>query len=118
MTEETTAEHPAAAPAPARIVTETVTESAIPLEYTVEFDGKLSTEVRVHGVTGTAMAAFMDKIRSGDEAVMPPMVDCALEVWEGMDPDDQFAVDQVAAEFTPRCLKDLQKAAIAIDAGK
>jgi hypothetical protein len=118
MTDVDATQHRTTTPAPARIVTDKVTEKLVPLEYPVEFDGKTWTEVRVHRVTGMAMAVFLEKIRSGADEVMPPMVDCPLEVWNGMDADDQFAVDQAAGEFMPRRLKDLQKAAVAFDAGK
>lgn len=106
MTDEITTEEPTT-PAPARIVTDKPTEKLVPLEYSVEFDGKLWTEIRVHRVTGTAMAAFLEKVRSGADVAIPPMVDSPLDVWNGMNADNKFAVDLAAAEFTSRRLKDL-----------
>lgn len=122
MTDETSttaiSEQPAADPAPAaRIVTDRITSRIVPLEWPVEFDGKVYHQIRVHRVTGKEMRDFMEKIRAGADDLLPPMVDCPLEVWEALDADDQFAIDQAAAEFMPRRLKDLQQAAAALDAG-
>ena len=121
MTDETSTstntEQPEAAPAPAaRIVTDKITSRIVPLEWPVEFDGRVYHQIRVHRVTGKEMRDFMEKIRAGADNVLPPMVDCPIEVWEALDADDQFAIDQAAAEFMPRRLKDLQQAAAAFDA--
>lgn len=120
MTESTAtamSDRSAADPAPAaRIVTDKTTSKIVPLEWPVEFDGKVYHQIRVHRVTGKEMRDFMEKVRAGADNVLPPMVDCPLEVWEALDADDQFAIDQAAAEFMPRRLKDLQQAAAALDA--
>lgn len=120
MTDEaTTAEQPAAEPAPAPIAKAIYGrehEKLVPLEWPVEYDGMTYTEIRVHRVTGKEMRDFMEELRSGDGAVMPPMIDCPQDVWDALDDDDQMAVDEAAAEFMPKRLKILQKAAAALDA--
>lgn len=120
MTDEITiTEQPAAEPAPEpRYTSEAPRSKFIPLEWPVEFDGKVYHQVRVHRVTGKEMRDFLEKLRTAERAVMPPMIDCPLEVWEGMDADDQQTIDEAAAEFTPKRLKALHQAAVALDAAK
>ncbi|MBX9457112.1 MAG: hypothetical protein KL863_14395 [Rhizobium sp.] len=98
-----------------RYVSETPRSKIIALEWPVEFDGKVYHQIRVHRVTGKEMRDFMEELRSGDGAVMPPMIDCPLAVWEGMDADDQHTLDEAAGEFMPKRLKMLQQAAAALD---
>lgn len=109
---------PAAEPAPApepRYTSDALRSKFITLEWPVEFDGKVYHQIRVHRVTGKEMRDFMEKLRTSDGAVMPPMIDCPLDVWEGMDADDQLAIDEAAAEFMPRRLMLLQQAAAKLD---
>lgn len=114
MTDETTTELPAPT---ARIISDKVREKSVPLEYPVEFNGTTYDAVKVRRVSGQQMAAFLDKVRSGIDFVLAPMVDCPAEVWDALDADDQFAIDEAAREFMPRRLKDLQNIAATIDAG-
>lgn len=104
-----------AAPA-ARIVTEKLMSRIIPLEWPVEFDGKVYYQIRVHRVTGKEMRDFLDVLRSGTGGAMPPMVDCPVEVWEALDADDQQTIDEAAGEFMPKRLKLLQQTVAALDA--
>ena len=123
MTDDTNTvapEQPDAEPAPKsepRFITDRVRSKFIALEWPVEFDGKVYHQIRVHRVTGREMTTFMEKIREGADDVLPPMVDCPLEVWNALDADDQFAIDQAATEFMPRRLKDLQSAVATLDTG-
>jgi hypothetical protein len=89
----------------ARIVTDKVREKTVTLEYPVEFDGKLYTEIRVHRVTVKDVDAYFDRIKGEGSGFVPPMVDCPQEVWDVMDADDQQAVDEAALPFWPRRLK-------------
>lgn len=105
---------PAAAPM-ARIVTDKPMSKIVPLEWPVEFAGTVYYQIRVKRVTGGAVRACFDKLRAG-EAIMPPMIECPIEVWEALDADDQTTIDEAAAPFVPRKLKVLQQAAQALDA--
>jgi hypothetical protein len=91
-------------PPVARIVSPKEREKMVPLEYPVEFDGKLYTEIRVHRVTGKEVETYMNLVRSGNSSAVAPMVDCPQEVWDAMDDDDQEAVDRAARPFFPRRL--------------
>lgn len=95
---------PAGEPPVARIVSPKEREKMVPLEYPVEFDGTLYTEIRVHRVTGKEVQAFMDRLKAGDDSAIAPMIDCPQQVWEAMDDDDQEAVDKAARPFWPRRL--------------
>jgi hypothetical protein len=120
MTEEATAEAitedqaPAAAPM-ARIVTDRPMSKIVPLEWPVEFDGIVYRQIRVKRVTGGEVRDYFEKLRAG-EAVMPPMIECPLEVWEALDADDQSTIDEAVAAFVPKRMKMLQQAAAALDA--
>lgn len=96
---------PADAPPVATIVLTADRERWVPLQYPVEFDGKVWDQVRVHRITAKELRAYIEEVSTSPGYVMPPMVDCPLEVWEAMDADDQAEVDDVAMVFTPRRLK-------------
>ena len=101
--EENKVEQPASPPV-ARIVATEAREKMVPLQWPVEFDGKLWTEIRVHRVTGKEVAAYFTKMKEGDSSAVAPMVDCPQEVWDAMDDDDQDVVDTAARPFWPRRL--------------
>ena len=120
MTEEAaTIDQTAAGSAPEpRYTSEAPRSKFIPLEWPVEFDGKVYYQIRVHRVTGKEMREFMEKLRAGNGAVMPPIIDCPIEVWEGMDADDQMTIDEAAAGFMPKRLKNLQQAVLSLEAAQ
>lgn len=90
--------------AAARIVSSAPREKAVPLEYTVEFDGKTYTEVTLRRATGKQIEDYMDALGRGERA-MPPMMDFPMEVYDAMDDDDRFAVDEAVVPFLPRRLR-------------
>lgn len=93
----------------ARIVSPKEREKMVPLEYPVEFDGRLYEEIRVRRVTGVEIAAFSEALRvasaSGGEMPIPPVIDCPLQVWGALDADDLAAVEDASQDFFPRRLK-------------
>lgn len=103
MTDPTTHQPPASV---ARIVSDKPRERMVPLEYPVEFDGVTYDTIRIRRVSGKQMADFFESVRSTEGNVMPPVVDCPVEVWDALDADDQFTIDQEAADFMPKRLKD------------
>lgn len=104
MADETKQEQPAEMPV-AKIVTDKVREKFIPLEYPVEFDGKLYEQIRIHRVSAQEVSDWIKRL-DGDGDQMPPVVDCPMEVWNALDADDQDTVDKEAMAFTPRRLKE------------
>ena len=94
------------APTPtARIVSPKEREKLVALEYPVEFDGKLWTEIKVRRVSAKEVTDYFEAMKSGKAVDIPPMVECPIEVWNALDDDDQLAVDEAARPFTPRRLK-------------
>ncbi len=98
MTEENTG------PRAARIASEAPREKLVPLEYPVEFDDKTWTEVRIRRVTGKQVEEYMDAL-GRNERPMPPMFDFPIEVYDAMDDDDRFAIDEAVVPFLPRRLR-------------
>lgn len=92
------------APAAARIVGGAPRETVVPLEYPVEFDEKTWSEVRISRVTGRQVEEYIEALSRG-ERPMPPMFDCPIEVYDAMDDDDRFALDQAVVPFLPRRLR-------------
>lgn len=103
MADDKKTEQPAAVPV-AKIVSDKAREKMVPLEYPVEYDGKVWTEIRVHRVTAGEVSDWIKRLDS-DEDQMPPVVDCPMAVWNALDADDQDTVDKEAMAFTPRRLK-------------
>lgn len=89
----------------ARLKSEDGRERMVPLNYPVEFDGKLWEEVRIRKITGRELADYIEVLQTSPSSVLPPMIDCPIEVWDAMDADDQADVDDAAQAFTPRRLK-------------
>lgn len=116
MTDETTTEQPAAEPvATARIVYSGEHEKLVPLEWPIEFHDKLWKEIRVHRVSGKEVSDYLKALRTSDADILPPMIDCPIEVWNALDADDQETVDAAAKDFTPKRLKALFDAVVAMD---
>lgn len=88
----------------AKIVTNLPREKVVTLTYPVEFDGRLYESITIRRITGGEVAGYMDRLQQG-ERIMPPVVDCPVEVYEAMDADDQDLVDEAAMDFLPRRLK-------------
>jgi hypothetical protein len=98
---------PAAAEGPklAKIVTTKVMEKMVPLEYPVEFDGKLHEAVRVHRVTGTEIKEYVEKLGTPDASPFPPSIDIPVAVWTAMDADDTESVLEASLDFLPRRMR-------------
>ena len=105
--EETEQDDSGALPEPpiARIVGGKPREQLVPIEYPVEFDGKVWDAIPIRRITGKELSTYFEKIAEGGDFSLPPVVACPVEVWEAMDADDQQAVDAVATAFMPRRLK-------------
>jgi hypothetical protein len=121
MTEEPipTDERPAAEPVPvpiAKVIYSGEHEKRVPLEWPIDFDGKVYDDIRVHRVSGKEVRDYLEALRTSEADILPPMIDCPIEVWNALDADDQQAVDVAATEFTPKRLKAIFNAAAALDA--
>ena len=116
--EATSTEQPAAEPAPAptaKVVCSGEHEKLVPLEWPIEFDGVTYTQIRVHRVSGKQVRDYLQALRTSEVDILPPMIDCPIEVWNALDADDQQTVDEAAAAFTPKRLKAIFNAVAALD---
>jgi hypothetical protein len=68
----------------------------IPLEWPVDFDGKLWTEIEIRRVSGKEVRVYLDALRTSEGDILPPMIDCPIEVWNALDADDQQTIDEAA----------------------
>lgn len=88
----------------ARVISTAEREKMVPLEFPVEFEDKTWTEVKIRRVSGKEVEQYMDALGRGERPI-PPMFDFPLEVYEAMDDDDRFAIDEAVIPFLPRRLK-------------
>lgn len=105
MSGDTTAAAPAEKPV-ARIVTKLPREKLIPLQFEVEFNGDLYTDIRVRRLTGAEVALYYEQVQAGYRSARPPTVDCPDEVYDAIDDDDRYDVEAAAIDFLPRRLKE------------
>ena len=87
----------------AKMVSMNGREKWVTLDYPVAFDGIIWEQIRVRRVTGEELNEYLKQ--AGQDFVLPPVVDCPIEVWNGMDADDQASVDEAAMEFMPKRLR-------------
>lgn len=95
---------PADAPAVAKAVAKIAGERSktIPLEWPVEYDGKVYSEITVRRMTGREVQEFF---KSKDDAGGLPMFDCPREVIEALDADDDVTINKAVLDFLPRSLR-------------
>ncbi len=97
----------------ARIVSDKPRHKTIPLEWPVEFGGKVYDSVRIVRLTAGDVARFQDEIESLLKSdprarVRFPLFkdgegnDIPQEVMDAMDSDDRDSLDEAAASFLPR----------------
>lgn len=108
-----TEDAPEVPPRVARIILTEDRERMVPLKWPVEFDGKVWDQVRIRRITARELWDFATKASNSPVFLMPPVVDCPLEVWEAMDADDQADIDEAAIEFMPKRLRAAAEALMA-----
>ena len=75
----------------------------VTLEWPVEYDGKVWTEIEVRRMTASHIRDFYESL--GDEDSKParfPMFDAPDVVMDALDVDDEMKVQEVAQRFLPR----------------
>lgn len=105
MSGDTTAAAPAEKPV-ARIVTKLPREKLIPLQFEVEFNGDIYTDIRIRRLTAGEVALYYEQVQAGYRSARPPTVDCPDEVYAALDDDDCYAVEAAAIDFLSRRLKE------------
>lgn len=106
MTDQNTADGSPKEPPVARIVNPAGRSKMVPLQFPVEFDGKIWDSVEIRRCTGTEIKKYMEQMANREETfTLPPVVICPVAVWEAMDADDQLTIDEESQAFMPRRLK-------------
>ncbi|WP_420408706.1 phage tail assembly protein [Hoeflea sp.] len=107
MTTENTEVQPAEKPA-AKFLSAKPREKTVTLDHPFEYDGVEVTTITIRRTTGKEINEFLDRVAAASgETVVPPMVQCSLEVWESMDDDDRYKVEMEMVDFFPRRLRDM-----------
>ncbi len=91
----------------ARIVSPKERSREVPLDYPIEFDGKVYDTITVRRVSAREVSDFIDAVAKSEEFanVKAPMIDCPQEVYEVMDDDDRLRLEEALLPFLPLRLK-------------
>lgn len=92
-------------PAPPRFVGGPARSMTIPLEYPVEYDGKVWTEITVRRATAGDVEAFVSAVHRGETPTLP-MTDAPGPLLDALDADDFSAVNAAINDFLPRALRE------------
>ena len=108
MTEETNAPDIAPAPAPARFVeTGRPRFKVVTLDWPVEHDGRVFSEVHLVKLTAKEVADFIASMKDNGGGRLPIFRDAGGAsipdaVMDALDDDDKLALDEAAEPFLPR----------------
>lgn len=95
------------APSEARIVSDKPRSKDVPIDYPVEFDGKVWESIPMERSSGDQVAEYWEALREGKELV-PVGIKVPIEVWRKMDDDDRWRVEGIYDDdFFPQRLKDM-----------
>jgi len=81
----------------------------VPLDWPIEFDGKTYDSVRIRRVTGREVEQFLSALAAAKEGALllpPPMLDCPIEVYDALDDDDRFKIEEAMLSFFPRRMRE------------
>jgi hypothetical protein len=87
------------APEPPKFIGTKPRSEKVPLEWPVEYDGKVWDEIEVRRMSVTDIATMSDDSRNF------PMFDAPREVMDALDVDDDIRVREVADRFLPQGFK-------------
>lgn len=91
----------------ARIVSPKERSRDVPLDYPVEFHGKVYDTITIRRASAKEVSDFIDAVSKSPDGVevKAPMIDCPLEVYEAMDDDDRLRLEEALLPFLPLRLK-------------
>lgn len=97
-------------PAPPTFVANGRSRSEIvPLEWPVEFDGKVWDKITVSRMTAAQVDAFTDALKVTGDKTPLPMFDAPVAVIEALDADDSIRLNEVVSRFLPRALQSAEQ---------
>lgn len=89
----------------AKIVSPKERSKTVPMDWPVEYDGKVWEEITVRRMTAREADDFGKAIieqSEDDPRLMFPNVECPRAVYDEMDADDRHRVEEAALLFLPR----------------
>lgn len=94
-------------PAPAAFVMEGDRRRSefVPLEWPVEFDGRVYRSIQIRRMSAGEVDAFVEEARANAGAARLPMFSCPHEVIDALDADDAARVNETVLRFLPRALQ-------------
>jgi hypothetical protein len=100
---------PTAAPAGAEPVATFVSTKprwrTVPLEWPIEYAGKVYNEITVHRMTTAQIGDFISAAEKGAKVMLPMFGDTPAAVIDALDPDDSEAVNEAVRSFLPRGMR-------------
>jgi hypothetical protein len=90
----------------------------VPLEWPVEFEGKVYSEVTVRRMTASEVGEFIDAIRTDGSKAFLPMFDVPQAVIDALDDDDGVEVNKAVQDFLPRRLREANEEQLAQPTGE
>lgn len=91
---------------PPRFVGGKPRSETVPLEWPVEYDGKVWDAITVRRMTVLDIRAFHEQVLASSEddkaRIRFPMFDAPFEVLDALDDDDAQTVNEVVTRFLPR----------------
>lgn len=94
----------AGAVAAPRFAGDRVRSAIVPLEWPIEFDGRVIDKITVRRMTAKEVSDFVETTRAEGKAELP-MFDCPMAVIDALDADDSDAVNRAVLDFLPRSLR-------------
>lgn len=92
---------PAEKPAPRLLG---VRSTVVPLDFPVDYDGKVYSEITVTRMTGAQVIEFVNMLKESGSRANLPMFDVPREVIDALDADDAEALDEAVFNFLPHRL--------------
>jgi hypothetical protein len=93
----------------AKIVATKARSKTVQLEWPIEFDGKIWSEITLRRVTGREVEQFITDLaglEEGGRKPVIPVIDCPVEVYEALDDDDVYMLERETLPFLPRRLTE------------
>ena len=80
----------------------------VDLDWPILVDGEEISQVSIKRASAKDVQHFIERSIIGGEPMVPPFIDCSIDVWDAMDDDDQQKLDKASMPFIPRRLQTLR----------
>jgi len=100
-TTETTAEDKPVA----RLVDNPAREAWVDLDWPVQYGDEIIARIRVRRVSGKEVQDYFNGMGKDENFIIPPVIDCAMDIWNVLDAEDQEKIEVRAQDFFPPRLR-------------